>query len=343
MKNILIILGFAAVLLACTKEAESVGSSAEDSPITLNLSISSASPDTKSIKQDWDHGDVIYIFFQGHILSDNAEGEQYLTAAYDKNGSVTGKSGTWYVKKWYGGLEKEITRNSKGKLAAIYYPNDKVGGTLEVTYTSKIVGDNLDDSIDGIFLQAKDRKGKDFYTSYFTYSHGCNYTVNNWGELTAEIGMLGSHYAGKVYQYCIERNRDGNMFQNSEAHRYTLSHRDATWDSPYAEHLTYDPIVMNTPFDITIRANFEQWDHNDYLNAYFYGGLCFSGTAMSEYDSPGSYKTEFRLTDNKDTDDTSDDVAYHYVAPIIYMGELAFKLPDLDAKDSNGNYLWVIK
>lgn len=46
MKNILFILGFTAVLLACTKEAESVGSSAEDSPITLNLSISSASPDT---------------------------------------------------------------------------------------------------------------------------------------------------------------------------------------------------------------------------------------------------------------------------------------------------------
>jgi len=198
----------------------------------------------------------------------------------------------------------------------------------------------LDDSIDGIFLQAKDRKGKDFYTSYFTFSQGCNYTVNNWGELTAEIGMLGSHYAGKVYQYCIERNRDGNMFQNSEAHRYTLSHRDATWDSPYAEHLTYDPIVMNTPFDITIRANFEQWDHNDYLNAYFYGGLCFSGAAMNEYDW---YKTEFRLTDNKDTDDTDDDVAYHYVADIIYTGVLAFKLPDLNAKDSNGNYLWVIK
>ena len=340
MKNILIILGFTAVLLACTKEAESVGSSAEDSPITLNLSISSASPDTKSIKKDWDHGDVIYIFFQGHILSDNAEGEQYLTAAYDKYGSVTGKSGTWYVKKWYGGLEKEITRNSKGKLAAIYYPNDKVGGTLEVQYTSKIVDDDLDDSIDGIFLQAKDRKGKDFYTSYFTFSQGCNYTVNNWGELTAEIGMVGSQYAGNVYQYCIERVRDGNMFRNSEAHRYTLSHRDATWDSPYVEHLTFDPIVMNTPFDITIRAYFEQWDHNDYLNAYFYGGLCFSGAAMNEYDW---YKTEFRLTDNKDTDDTDDDVAYHYVADIIYTGVLAFKLPDLNAKDSNGNYLWVIK
>ena len=340
MKNILIILGFTAVLLACTKEAESVGSSAEDSPITLNLSISSASPDTKSIKQDWDHGDVIYIFFQGHILSDNAEGEQYLKAAYDKNGSVTGKAKTWYVHTWYGGLEKEITRNSKGKLAAIYYPNDKVGGTLDVTYTTKIVDDDLDDGIDGIFLQAKDRKGKDFYTSYFTYSHGCNYTVNNWGELTAEIGMLGSQYAGNVFQYCIERDRDGNMFQNSEAHRYTLSHRDATWDSPYAEHLTYDPIVMNTPFDLTIRADFEQWDHNDYLNAYFYGGLCFSGIAMNEYDW---YKTEFRLTDNKDTDDTDDDVAYHYVADIIYTGVLAFKLPDLNAKDSNGNYLWVIK
>jgi len=340
MKNILIILGFTAVLLACTKEAESVGSSAEDSPITLNLSISSASPDTKSIKQDWDHGDVIYIFFQGHILSDNAEGEQYLTAAYDKHGTVTGKSGTWYVKEWYGGLEKEITRNSKGKLAAIYYPNDKVGGTLEVQYTSKIVDDDLDDSIDGIFLQAKDRKGKDFYTSYFTFSQGCNYTVNNWGELTAEIGMLGSQYAGNVFQYCIERDRDGNMFQNSEAHRYTLSHRDATWDSPYVEHLTFDPIVMNTPFDITIRAYYEQWDHNDYLNAYFYGGLCFSGAAMNEYDW---YKTEFRLTDNKDTDDTDDDVAYHYVASIIYTGVLAFKLPDLNAKDSNGNYLWVEK
>ena len=340
MKNILIILGFTAVLLACTKEAESVGSSEEDSPITLNLSISSASPDTKSIKQDWDHGDVIYIFFQGHILSDNAEGEQYLTAAYDKHGTVTGKSGTWYVKEWYGGLEKEITRNSKGKLAAIYYPNDKVGGTLEVQYTSKIVDDDLDDSIDGIFLQAKDRKGKDFYTSYFTFSQGCNYTVNNWGELTAEIGMLGSQYAGNVFQYCIERDRDGNMFQNSEAHRYTLSHRDATWDSPYVEHLTFDPIVMNTPFDITIRAYYEQWDHNDYLNAYFYGGLCFSGAAMNEYDW---YKTEFRLTDNKDTDDTDDDVAYHYVADIIYTGVLAFKLPDLNAKDSNGNYLWVIK
>ena len=339
MKNILIILGFTAVLLACTKEAESVGSSAEDSPITLNLSISSASPDTKSIKQDWDHGDVIYIFFQGHILSDNAEGEQYLTAAYDKHGTVTGKSGTWYVKNWYGGLDKEITRNSKGKLAAIYYPNDKVGGTLEVQYTSKIVDDDLDDGIDGIFLQAKDRKGKDFYTSYFTYSHGCNYTVNNWGELTAEIGMLGSQYAGNVFQYCIERDRDGNMFQNSEAHRYTLSHRDATWDSPYVEHLTFDPIVMNTPFDITIRAYYEQWDHNDYLNAYFYGGLCFSGAAMNEYDL---YKTEFRLTDNKDTDDTDDDVAYYYVA-YIYTGVLAFKLPDLNAKDSDGNYLWVIK
>ena len=27
----------------------------------------------------------------------------------------------------------------------------------------------------------------------------------------------------------------------------------------------------------------------------------------------------------------------------IYMGELAFTLPDLNAKDSNGNYLWVVK
>ena len=342
MKNILFILGFTAVLLACTKEAESVGSSAEDSPITLNLSISSASPDTKSIKQDWDHGDVIYVFFQGHILSDNAKGEQYLTAAYDKNGSVTGKSGTWYVKKWYGELDKEITRNSKGKLAAIYYPNDKVGGTLDVMYTTRIVGDATEDGIDGIFLQAKDRKGKDFYTSYFTYSHGCNYTVNNWGELTAEIGMLGSHKEGKVIQYCIKRDRDGNMFKNSEAHRYTLSHRHAT-TKPYAEHLTYDPIVVNAPLDITIRAGFDQWDYNDYLNAYFYGGLCFSGTAMSEYKSSESYKTEFRLIDNKDTDDTRDDVAYHYVASHIYMGELAFTLPDLNAKDLNGNYLWVVK
>lgn len=40
---------------------------------------------------------------------------------------------------------------------------------------------------------------------------------------------------------------------------------------------------------------------------------------------------------------TGDDVAYHYVASHIYMGELAFTLPDLNAKDSNGNYLWVVK
>ena len=64
---------------------------------------------------------------------------------------------------------------------------------------------------------------------------------------------------------------------------------------------------------------------------------------MSEYKSSESYKTEFRLIDNKDTDDTRDDVAYHYVASHIYMGELAFTLPDLNAKDSNGNYLWVVK
>lgn len=28
---------------------------------------------------------------------------------------------------------------------------------------------------------------------------------------------------------------------------------------------------------------------------------------------------------------------------LIYIGELAFTLPDLNAKDSNGNYLWVVK
>ena len=58
--------------------------------------------------------------------------------------------------------------------------------------------------------------------------------------------------------------------------------------------------------------------HTTVHAGYFYGGLCFSGTAMSEYKSSESYKTEFRLIDNKDTDDTRDDVAYHYVASHIY-------------------------
>lgn len=315
MKKIMIILGFSVALLACSKVTEPVDSSVSDCPITLNLSIGSGSPDTKSIKTDWDNGDKVHIFFKDYVNSDC----QYLTVAYDKTGSVTGTKYTWYVHEWHGGLDKVLLPGTSGLLAAFYSPNDKVDGSVTV---SKASGGSYYN------ILPKDRKGNNFY-SHYTYGNQFTYTIDESGVLSADITMRGKGY---YTQYCIDRDANGNAFTNANAHRYTLKVGDA---KETASSKLYTPSFY--PDGSIEHSQIAGYD----LSAYFYGGLCFSDLRHGVSDALERRTIYFILIDNNGTpSNTADDKRYAYSTS--YTGQFypAVKLPDLNAVDSEGYECW---
>ena len=315
MKKIMIILGFSAALLACSKITEPVDSSVSDSPITLNLSIGSGSPDTKSIKTDWAHGDKVHIFFADYVNSDY----QYLTVAYDKTGSVTGTKYTWYVHTWHGGLEKKLRPATSGKLSAIYCPNDKVEGSISVL----ILGGS-----EQYTITPKDRNGKDF-NSYYSYDDDVTYTIDKSGVLSATICLK---TPGTYTQYCIQRDRNGEVFTNADSDHYTLQVADERYDSPSSK-------IHEPSFNGPSNAISNTLQVATYLSAYFYGGLCFSdvrhGTGKSMEQT-----LIFVFNDNRGDKNTTNDKKYVYSVKYKYFMHTAVKLPDLNAIDANGNYLW---
>ena len=310
MKKIMIILGFSAALLACSKVTEPVDSSAPACPITLNLSIGSGSPDTKGIKKEWDNNDKVHIFFQDYVNSDY----QYLTVAYNKS------AGTWYAHTWHGGLDKKLRISTSGRLSAIYYPNDKVGGSMSVLQP----GD-----IDEYTITPTDRSGKVF-NSYYSYDDAI-YNIDESGVLSATINLTSM---GTYTQYCIERDRNGVIFTNADSDHYTLQVSDIVYHSPTSQ--IYKPSFNGDSGEL--RNTLEEVV--TYLSAYFYGGLCFSDLSHGT----GASKDQtliFVFNDNRGDRNTTNDKKYVYSVKYRYFMPRAVKLPDLNATDANGNYLWT--
>ncbi len=93
-KYLILMLAAAAALVSCGKETlapevevpENVNETVQATPITFNLSANH--PDaTKAVKEDWQDGDVIYVFFTGaeapKHLKMNFDGSTWTSAEYD--------------------------------------------------------------------------------------------------------------------------------------------------------------------------------------------------------------------------------------------------------------------
>lgn len=330
MKRTLYLALIAFAVIACEKTERETPAQEEEAKLTLDFTITNGSnPDTKAVKTDWVHGDKIYVLFDKEIAYGAGTAPEYLVVAYDKNGTVTGKKQSWYASSWTKGLESKIAKRTSGTLCALYVPNDKVEGSISFEQ----------ESISRYWVYSKDRAGNEFY-SYALYVNNAEYTISD-GVLKASLALTypGS---GTWFQFCIKKDRSGNTIANADTHRYSLGHYCQIklggvdpWEGARHTRGTFPDQYVSTGF---------RFDVASVMSGYFYGGLCFAGF-NNKYSDTDSYRHTFTLTDNKGTSSTSDDVTYIYQWPSSSetdkLTSHALVLPDLNAKDTGGNYKWV--
>ena len=329
MKKLIFAISIAAALLACNKNIyESTPDPAEnDGHLKLNISIDGEDPDTRSVIKDWSNADCIYLFFDEAATYP----PQYLRIKYDKFGSVTGTAKSWYVDQWYGeGLEATLAGKTSGKLGAFYCVNDKMGGSIDVSYSKMSSSNN-----NYVYrITPQDRNGGTFY-AYWMFCSGINYTVSN-GTLSANLSMKAQ---GKWCQYCIYKDASGTSFINSETERYKLTVRAVSGaqrtDSPLNMPRYFSPATASMTYDYV--------SNQTYLSGYICGGLCFSdlGTTFAAT-STGQGTVLFYITDTKGTSSTSDDIIYQHSITLVGAMPRAVRLPDLNALKSNGTREWVV-
>ena len=303
MKKIALLLGIVAFLAACQK-TRLIPEKAEEPSVELNidLEINDGTPETRGIKKSWAKGDKVYIFFDKEICNP----PQYLVVKYNAG---------WEVESWSSGLKEKIAKRKSGTLTALYMPNDKVYGTIDVKYKNSTT----------YGIAPKDKNGDGFY-SYWLEAKGVNYTVTN-NVLSATVSLKSGY--NSVTQFCLpNKDRQGNTIDNSTAsgssvYKYRLSYEGtgSSYGCPYAVY----QYSNNDTF--TKGGNL----YNE-MNAYFYAGLCFSCLPIG---AGGQRTFKFTLTDRTNT--------YVYSTTCEIKGNKAYKLPALNEKDSSGKYKWVLQ
>lgn len=300
MKRITLFIGIVALFVACQKTpllSEDIDEITAH--LDIDFDIHDGTPETKGIKKGWAKGDKVYIFFDKEICNP----PQYLVVTYNSG---------WIADSWSAGLESKIAKKKSGTLTALYVPNDKVYGTIDIKYKDS----------SSYSVVPKDKNGDNFY-SFWSEAHGVSYTVSN-GVLSSKINLKTGY--NNAVQFCLpNKDRNGNTISNSTAsvstvykYRFKYSEPKGSYGAAYA---IYSYANSNEFFK---GGNLGNW-----MNAYFYGGICFScmpvGVGLER-----TYK--FTLTDGEDT--------YVYSKTCRIEANNAYKLPALNAKDSNGDYIW---
>lgn len=310
MKKIAAFFGILAVAASCQK-TQVLPEPADEafSSLEIAFDITDGTPETRSIKKNWAKGDAVYIFFDKQIVNP----PQYLVVKYN--------SGKWEADYWSPGLESKISKKTSGTLTALYVPNDKVYGTIDITY----------DSSTSYLVIPKDKNGDRFY-SHHLRAKGERYTVSN-GVLSASISLKCTN--GYIVQFCLpNKDRNGNAIDNSTSavstvYKYRLKY-DGTGNSygnPYAVYMYGSDDNFSVGGNLySVGGIMGKW-----MNAYFYGGLCFSCEAVG---AGGTQTFDFTLNDGKNT--------YVYSTTGKIEAGKAYKLPAMNEKDSSGNYKWVL-
>ena len=292
-------MGLAVAVLACNKEIPAGPQPAQEH-ITLDFTIDDdGSPETKAVKTGWVNNDRMYVFFD-----DISETAGYLIIKYS---SSTKK---WNPETWTPGLESKLYHRTSGKLAALYLPNDKVGGSLSVE--PKYLASS------GAYvysLKALDRIGNEFYTAYFEAT-GVSFTVNN-GVLKASFNISVRSASTQFHLPAVDAA--GTAINTTEYHLFFLN---------------VDTVVYGTS---VYRYNGETFSGQgipgEKMSAYNYQGLCVSGW----YNMITNNITTFHFWDYRSKK------KYKFTTDKTINPYAAYSLPALNAKDSNGNRRWVVE
>ena len=296
-KTIILLAGIAAMLCACSK----IEKPAEETvSLKLNFTIGGESPmddgsaETKVHKTAWANNDIVYIIFDEGFSTGG-----YLKIRYKRSDD------SWEAVEWSPGLEAKIAKKTGGELAALYMPNDKVGGTIEIrnigTYCT---------------ITAKDRLG-DRYYSYWLEAHHVAYTVS--GEvLSANISLNRGGYGHGPTQFTLpDLDRNGKRI-NADGSGQNICKYKLTANGGGTRVTPYTPSSLYW----TDSSGFRQVDAymDAYrMSAYYYQKLMFSG-----YTPEGYYKWTFTLTDGTNT--------YKYTLPenkYLHRG-YTYNLPPLN-------------
>ena len=184
MKKIAAFFGILAVAASCQK-AQILPDPADEafSGLEIAFDINDGTPETRGIKKNWAKGDAVYIFFDKQIVNP----PQYLVVKYN--------SGKWEAAYWSDGLESKISKKKSGTLTALYVPNDKVYGTIDISY----------DSSTSYLVIPKDRNGDRFYSHHLS-AKGERYTVSNGVPVPILVRQAELHH---VAIRAFQRDRSG--------------------------------------------------------------------------------------------------------------------------------------
>ena len=295
-KTIILLAGIAAMLCACSK----IEKPAEEKvSLKLNFTIGGESPmddgsaETKVHKTAWANNDIVYILFD----------EGFSTGSYLKiRCKKSSNNISWEAVEWSPGLEAKIAKKTGGELAALYMPNDKVGGTIEF---SNIVGSSR------CVVTARDRLGNIYY-SYWLDAHHVAYTVS--GEVLSANITLTCSLRRSFTQFTLpDIDRNGKRINADGSGQNICKYKLAA-----NGHGT--TIRSYTPSYWYLNENGFRYDEAFWMSAYYYQKLMFSGNVSSNY----PVKWKFTVTDGTDS--------YDYTLPegkILEFGH-TYNLPPLN-------------
>ena len=109
-RTVLFICGMALLAAGCVKE---INQPEVETPqhLIINITVNHDSPETRAVKQGWEMGDKIYVFFD---INESTSSAEYMTMTYD--GSA------WSHEFSNDTMEAGLLENTNGKLYAVYFP-----------------------------------------------------------------------------------------------------------------------------------------------------------------------------------------------------------------------------
>ena len=333
MKKALILAAMVAAAVSCGKiDRENVAQQAEASHLELNISIGEGE-EVKSLKRSWRNNDLVFIFFTGHTGTANPL--KYLTLRYDQKDPT--EAGTWVADSWSAGLESEIAKTENGTLTALYSPVTQSHGSFSFVASSASTY-----AVPAFLTHA----GND-YNGFCLEAQNVNYTVKG-GTLSASIGLsMPSTYKYDQISIGTPRflHRNGEEIDNTnpaEIDRYYLKakRRIQTDEDLYSEIYAKGLILSQYFYESgSLTESIAYTPRLSDRTSECLEPVFVLGKVVSFYLN-ASNVLEFHLFD------TVENKEYVY-KPAKTIGLYdsrathAFTLPDLYAKDSEGNYKWI--
>ena len=265
MKRIMLIACIIAAAISCTREEKA----AKPVKLTYNITVQQ----TKAVKQGWESGDVIYVYFR------EASAPKYLELKY---------SGTEWEATPKNGLEdEEVAAATNKKLTALYLPFGSVpyngwflqAEHIEYTIECTEVTATLDMQQPGLaagealvqFYVADEVAGFDFYQDAVrpitVTGINADGTVD-YSEGTAGEAIPGYPYkGGYIFSGALEASAVGN------AQVYDFSLDDAANNTLYTKTAGQKTISANTAISL---GNLDAWTKTEYIDLGLPSGLLWA-------------------------------------------------------------------